>query len=66
MFLGLVLDIGAAGIRISPVVDGYVLKKSVISTTRGGDWMDKIVNDEIAAKYGLRLVPCSSIYSILI
>lgn len=48
---GLVLDIGASGVRISPVADGFVLKKSIISTSRGGDWLDKMVAEELNSKF---------------
>lgn len=37
---GMVIDLGASHTTISPVVDGFVLEKSVITTSRGGNWLD--------------------------
>lgn len=36
----LVVDFGASHTTASPIVDGFVLEKSVIQTSRGGDWFD--------------------------
>ena len=37
----LVLDFGARETRVTPVVDGFVLRKAVMKTARGGNWLDK-------------------------
>ena len=50
----LVVDMGASGITISPVVDGYVLRKSVVSSVRGGDWMDNVLFDDLSQQYTFR------------
>ena len=42
---GLVVDLGASHTTVSPVVDGYVLEKSVVSSSRGGDWIDREILD---------------------
>ena len=38
----LVVDIGAAGTRVTPIVDGLVLKQSQRRNGRGGDWLGNI------------------------
>lgn len=56
----LVIDAGASGITISPIVDGYVLRKSVVKNRRGGDWMDAYVKQDIEQKLfvnGNELIP---------
>jgi actin-related protein len=45
----LVLDLGAAGTRLTPVVDGFALRKANVVTDRGGNWMDKKLQKEISA-----------------
>lgn len=41
----LVVDLGASGTRIVPVVDGYGLEKAIVSTSRGGNWIDNKLMD---------------------
>jgi actin-related protein len=41
----LVVDVGGGRIQVTPVVDGYTLRNAVVSTTRGGRWLE----DQIAA-----------------
>lgn len=41
---------GASGTRITPVVEGYAIRKSSLTSNRGGDWIDRIVKDEVFAK----------------
>lgn len=48
-----VVEIGASGTKISPVIDGYAIEKSTLYTSRGGQWMDTLVREEIQAKYSL-------------
>lgn len=43
----LVVDCGYSETRITPVIDGYSLKKSAIVTSRGGRWIDSIIKQEI-------------------
>jgi actin-related protein len=43
----LVVDIGARGTRIVPIVDGYTLNRGVITNSRGGDWMDRGIRKEL-------------------
>eukprot|EP01041_Mallomonas_annulata_P008815 gene8814-18244_t len=45
----LIVDFGATQTRVVPVVDGFVLNKSCVSTTRGGDWLDECMNKELTA-----------------
>ena len=47
---GVVVDLGASHTTVSPVVDGYVLEKSVVSTTRGGNWLDAQIREILAHK----------------
>lgn len=46
----LVIDIGAAGTRIMPVVDGYELRRCSVFTRRGGNWLDDILLREMNAQ----------------
>jgi hypothetical protein len=43
----LVIDIGASGTRITPIVDGYELVSSTVATSRGGDALDALLYEEI-------------------
>ena len=43
----LVIDIGASGTRISPVVDGYNLSKGLIESTRGCHYMEELLRHEL-------------------
>jgi actin-like protein 6A len=52
----LVIDMGASHTTISPVVDGYVLRKAVVSTSRGGDFMDSLISDTLASR-GVQVFP---------
>ena len=38
----LVVDIGAGGCRVTPIVDGLVLKQSQRRSGRGGDWLGNV------------------------
>ena len=60
----LVVDFGAREVRIVPVVDGYTINRAVVTTRRGGDWVDHAVRREIEAA-GVTIQPwfakgCSS------
>lgn len=48
----LVIDIGSYGTKITPVVDGYELRKSSVVTTRGGDLMDCLLQEEMVRRIG--------------
>lgn len=48
----LVIDIGTAGTSITPIVEGYELKKSTVYTCRGGNLLDSMINDEINRRTG--------------
>ena len=52
----LVVDFGAREVRIVPIVDGYTLNRAVITTRRGGDWVDDAVRREIEAT-GITIQP---------
>jgi actin-like protein 6A len=43
-----VVDLGASGTRITPVVDGFTLNKSIMETSRGGDSIDTLVSAALA------------------
>ena len=45
----MVIDLGATETRVTPVVDGYVVKGGALKTRRGGDWLDSIVSDVVKA-----------------
>lgn len=53
---GLVVDLGASHTTVSPIVDGYVLEKSVMSTARGGNWLDSRIR-EVLAQENIPLKP---------
>ena len=46
----LVVDFGASHTTVSPVVDGFVLKKSVVSTARGGNYLDEIIGNFLSTQ----------------
>ena len=48
----LVIDLGARETRIIPVVDGFVLRNAVLTTNRGGNWLDKKVLEEVVKSTG--------------
>jgi actin-related protein len=52
----LVIDFGASGTRVTPVVDGYALNRARICTQRGGDQLDSIVSAALAAR-GIAVKP---------
>lgn len=52
----LVIDMGAAGTKITPVLDGYELKKSSVYTNRGGNYLDMLVRQYLESN-GTKLVP---------
>ena len=43
----LVIDFGAQATRIIPIIDGFTLNKAIVSTSRGGNWIDAEVRKEI-------------------
>lgn len=43
----LVIDFGASETRITPVVDGHVLRKATLITQRGGDWIDQAISKRL-------------------
>ncbi|KAJ1431464.1 actin family [Ochromonadaceae sp. CCMP2298] len=45
---GLVVDVGSAGTYISPVVDGYELRRAAAYTSRGGDAVDRVLLQALA------------------
>jgi len=45
----MVVDVGASGTRVQPVVDGYALHKAEVRTTRGGNAHDALVDAALAA-----------------
>ena len=47
----LVVDIGASGTSISPIIDGYELKRSSMRFNRGGDTIDKLLYEELMRIY---------------
>lgn len=50
------VELGAQQTRIVPVVEGYVLRKAIVRTNRGGNWIDHKIKEEIE-KCGINLVP---------
>ena len=46
----LVVDLGADEIRIVPIVDGFSLNRSIVRTTRGGNAMDRYVENCIISR----------------
>ena len=57
----LVVDIGASGTSISPIIDGYELRRSSMRLNRGGDTIDKLLYEELMRIYSSS---CSSSRSI--
>ena len=43
----LVIDFGAREIRIVPIVDGYTLSRGIVTTSRGGNWIDHCIQQEM-------------------
>ena len=43
----LIIDFSARATRIIPIIDGYTLNKAIVSTSRGGNWIDVEVKNEI-------------------
>ena len=43
----MIIDFSAQATRIIPVIDGYTLNKAIVSTSRGGNWIDLEVLKEI-------------------
>lgn len=52
----LVVDFGAISTRITPVLDGYAIRKGTFATSRGGNWMDSIVKEELV-QHGISINP---------
>ena len=42
-----VVDFGASGISVTPVIDGYAVHGSRLTTSRGGNWIDENIRFEI-------------------
>eukprot|EP01032_Pedospumella_encystans_P012817 gene12817-14799_t len=53
----LVVDIGAAGTKITPIVEGYQLQKSSIYTSRGGNLLDEMLLSDILNRTGKPIRP---------
>lgn len=53
----LVIDIGSAGTSVTPVVEGYALKKSSVYTSRGGNLLDSVLYEEIQRSTGAAVRP---------
>lgn len=53
----LVIDIGAAGTKLTPVVEGYELKKASVYTTRGGNYLDDLLLQDIQSRTGRQVKP---------
>lgn len=54
----LVIDIGASGIQVSPVIEGLILKKGVRSSPLGGNWISSQIRLMFAAQQpNVPLVP---------
>jgi len=45
----LVVDFGASGTRVTPVVDGFALRTARVCTSRGGERLDTLVSAALAA-----------------
>jgi len=58
----LVIDIGAAGTKITPIVEGYQLQKSSIYTSRGGNLLDEILLSDILNRTGKPIRPWFELY----
>lgn len=43
------IDIGAAGTRITPVAEGYALRRGIVHTSRGGNKLDGLVHEQLKA-----------------
>lgn len=43
----LLIDIGGSGFQITPVIDGYCLRKSQYFCERGGNWVDSLIQNEL-------------------
>jgi len=43
----LIVDLGGARTTVTPVIDGYTLNKAVMTTQRGGNWLDQILLQEL-------------------
>lgn len=52
----LVVDFGASETRVYPIVDGYILKKGVNKTLRGGNMLDDIIKKHIET-FGINITP---------
>ena len=53
----LIIDFSAQATRIIPVIDGYTLNKAIVSTSRGGNWIDLEVLKEIDKSGKIRVRP---------
>jgi len=53
----LVIDIGAAGTKITPIVEGYELKKASVYTSRGGNLLDDLLLQDIQLRTNRPLKP---------
>jgi hypothetical protein len=48
---------GATSTRVTPVIDGYSMKKASIITNRGGMWLDGLIRKEIEINRNIYLKP---------
>lgn len=53
----LVIDIGSSGFKISPIIDGYELKKARICSSRGGTYIDEILDNYVTNKVNITVHP---------
>ncbi|KAF8822635.1 actin like protein ALP2a [Cardiosporidium cionae] len=54
---GLIVDIGASGLTISPLVEGYVLQKCMLEYPFGGDWLDSHIHQSLIMDQNIFLFP---------
>jgi len=52
----LIVDCGYNETRITPVIDGYALKKSAVVTNRGGRWIDNMIKQEIESNSNIPIM----------
>lgn len=52
----LIVDCGHNETRITPVVDGYALKKSAVVTNRGGRWIDSMIKQELESNSSIPIM----------
>ena len=52
----MVCDLSAGSTSAVPVIDGHVLRKSVVKSEMGGDWLDQKVLEALEEKE-IKVVP---------